>query len=181
MPADEPQAAKGPLIPKESVDEIVEQLQQAGLDNLQAILRASDKGQITPEVRDALLEDLVDDLGEAVRLALDVVTPFLSPIEELTDLAIEEGVEALEPLLQKGLEKLGGAVHELFDRDAWRLQRRIERKERQLAEADTKRESNRKQRQLDRLVTLYVRHFSEDAHRDGWRLNLDGQPIRVKR
>lgn len=142
-------------IPREAAERLRDEARRAALTTIRDILTAYDDGEITRQERDELMDAVLDRVSAGLIGLLDVVIALPSPAEELSDMAIEQGVEAARPLLAPALAELAGLVErvrEALDRDPERLERRIREA---LREGQI--------RKARRLTKLYVRHFREQA------------------
>lgn len=179
--AQSPTAAQLISIPKEAADQLRDKVKTAGLGALRDVLSAYDDGEITAEERNELAAEIASDLADITGAFLDLVIVLPEPGEAISDLAIEQGLQAAEPLIGAGLVKLGTLVtkaRDLFDRDIERLTRRI-----------TEATVEGRHKAARRMVRALIKHFPEHvqevgraqlqshpalAHQVGWRRIADG-------
>lgn len=179
--AQSPATAQLISIPKEAAEKLRDKVKVAGLGALRDVLAAFDDGEITAQERDDLASEIAGDLADISGAFLDLVIVLPEPGESISDLAIDQGLQAAEPLLAQGLVKLGtllGRARDLFDRDLDRLTRRI-----------TEATVEGRHKAARRMVRALLKHFPEAvqevgraqlqshpelAHQVGWRRIADG-------
>ena len=104
----------------EAVERLKDETRAVALQTITDVLTAYADGEINEGERDALLDKVVRGVTDAAEVFLDAVIVLPSPGEEISDLAIDQGMEALRPLLAPAIVRIGkalGDLREALDRD----------------------------------------------------------------